>query len=547
MAQAHGDRLTAVDASFLAQESQNAHMHIGAVTVFEGPPPAFDDFADHVRGRLHLVPRYRQKLAVPAARDRAAAVGRRPELQPRVPPAPHRAAGARLRGAAAALAARIHSQRLDRDKPLWELWLVQGLEDGRFALISKTHHALVDGVAGVDLATVLFDLEPVPTPMPHEGEPWVPQPEPSAASLAARGVRGLVELPFSLAGRALRARRQARDVAARGARGGRGRRRDRVGGPQPGARHAAERADRPAPAARDDPQRAGRVQARQVRLRRHGQRRRADRRRRRPAALAPVARRPHRGARAARAGPGVDPRRRRARPAGQPARRHARAAAGLRRGPGCPAALRAPGDGRAQGVQAGGRRRGAHERPEPRAADGARAGLADQLLHAPVQPARHQRARARSSRSTRSAASSTTCSPSPSCRATTRSRWRSCPTTAAWTSACSATTTRCPTSTRSARCSRSRATSCSRGPRVRARTGAGLVAQRELRVLGHLLRRPRGRDCPVAGKAARSRSSCRSSPARSALAGAAYRSTACGAGTEVQRAQYPLSLLRWKE
>ena len=101
MAQAHGDRLTAVDASFLAQESQNAHMHIGAVMVFEGPPPAFDDFADHVRGRLHLVPRYRQKLACPAARDRAAAVGRRPDLQPRVPPAPHRAARARQRGPAA--------------------------------------------------------------------------------------------------------------------------------------------------------------------------------------------------------------------------------------------------------------------------------------------------------------------------------------------------------------------------------------------------------------------------------------------------------------
>jgi diacylglycerol O-acyltransferase / wax synthase len=82
---------------------------------------------------------------------------------------------------------------------------VQGLEDGRWGLISKTHHAVVDGIAGVDLATVLFDLEPVPAPMPHEGEPWVPQPEPSGVALAARGVRGLVELPFSLAGKALRA------------------------------------------------------------------------------------------------------------------------------------------------------------------------------------------------------------------------------------------------------------------------------------------------------------------------------------------------------
>jgi diacylglycerol O-acyltransferase / wax synthase len=205
MAQAHGDRLTAVDASFLAQESQNAHMHIGAVMVFEGPPPAFDDFADHVRGRLHLVPRYRQKLAVPPIETGRPLWVDDPsfnlEYHLRHTALPEPGGEDQLR----ALAARIHSQRLDRTKPLWELWLVQGLEDNRFALISKTHHALVDGVAGVDLATVLFDLEPVPPPIPHEGEPWVPQPEPSAAAMAARGVRGLVELPFSLAGRALRA------------------------------------------------------------------------------------------------------------------------------------------------------------------------------------------------------------------------------------------------------------------------------------------------------------------------------------------------------
>ena len=102
-----------------------------------------------------------------------------------------------------ALAARVHSQRLDRSKPLWETWLVQGLEDNRFALISKTHHALVDGVAGVDLATVLFDLEPVPQAAPHEGEPWVPAAEPSAAQLAARGIKGLVRTPFELGGKAL--------------------------------------------------------------------------------------------------------------------------------------------------------------------------------------------------------------------------------------------------------------------------------------------------------------------------------------------------------
>ena len=205
MAQAHGDRLTAVDASFLAQEGQNAHMHIGAVMVFEGPPPAFGAFADHVRGRLHLVPRYRQKLAVPPLETGRPLWVDDPsfnlEYHLRHTALPEPGTEDQLR----ALAARIHSQRLDRTKPLWELWLVQGLADGRFALISKTHHALVDGVAGVDLATVLFDLEPVPPAIPHEGEPWVPQQEPSALAMAARGVRGLAELPFSITNRALRA------------------------------------------------------------------------------------------------------------------------------------------------------------------------------------------------------------------------------------------------------------------------------------------------------------------------------------------------------
>ena len=65
MAQSHGDRLSAVDASFLAQERANSHMHVGAVLIFEGPAPAYDDFLNHIRSRLHLVPRYRHKLAFP--------------------------------------------------------------------------------------------------------------------------------------------------------------------------------------------------------------------------------------------------------------------------------------------------------------------------------------------------------------------------------------------------------------------------------------------------------------------------------------------------
>jgi WS/DGAT/MGAT family acyltransferase len=199
-------------------------MHIGALLLFEGPPPAFRDFANHIRGRLHLVPRYRQKLAVPPLETGRPLWVDDPnfnlEYHVRHTALPAPGSEAQLR----ALAARIHSQRLDRTKPLWECWLVQGLDGGRFALISKTHHALVDGIAGVDLVTVLFDAEPVPQPIPHEGVPWAPQREPSAAALALRGVNGLARLPFSVAGRALGAARRptASLSAAREAVEGRG-------------------------------------------------------------------------------------------------------------------------------------------------------------------------------------------------------------------------------------------------------------------------------------------------------------------------------------
>src|SRR6185503_4521458 len=205
MAQAHGDRLTAVDASFLAQEVENAHMHVGAVLIFEGPPPDYDDFCNQIRSRLHLVPRYRQKLAFPPLETGRPLWVDDPnfnlQYHVRHTALPSPGSEEQLR----ALAARVHSQRLDRSKPLWETWLVQGLEGNRFALISKTHHALVDGVSGVDLATVLFDVAPVPTPVPHEGEPWSPQSEPSALQMAARGIKSLAKAPIDLTGKALSA------------------------------------------------------------------------------------------------------------------------------------------------------------------------------------------------------------------------------------------------------------------------------------------------------------------------------------------------------
>ena len=132
-------------------------------------------------------------------------MGRRPELQPRYHvrhtalPAPGTEEQLFL------LASRIASQQLDRSRPLWENWLVEGLADGRFALISKTHHSLVDGVSGVDLATVLFDLErePQPDSQAEDLEPWRPQREPSGAELVVAGLRGMVTTTAALMTKAI--------------------------------------------------------------------------------------------------------------------------------------------------------------------------------------------------------------------------------------------------------------------------------------------------------------------------------------------------------
>jgi diacylglycerol O-acyltransferase len=197
MAQRHLDRLSAVDVAFLTQEGPNTHMHIGGVGVFEGPPPDYDDLCHHIESRLHLVPRYRHKIAEPRLE-----AGRplwiddptfniRYHLRHTALPAP--GGDEELM----ALTARIFSQRLDRAKPLWELWLVEQVDGDRFALISKVHHSLIDGVAGADLMTVLFDLDPEAPRL--EPEPWFPHREPTAAELVAAGAGGLVRTATGLA------------------------------------------------------------------------------------------------------------------------------------------------------------------------------------------------------------------------------------------------------------------------------------------------------------------------------------------------------------
>ena len=205
MPQRHLDRLSSIDASFLHQEGPTSHMHIGGVLIFQGPPPPFVDYLNHVRSRLHLVPRYRQKLATPPLESGRQLWVDDPDfnieyhVRHTALPAPGSEEQLFL------LTSRIASQQLDRDKPLWENWLVEGLEGDRFAVISKTHHSLVDGVSGVDLATVMFDLEPDP-PAPQEDlEPWRPQREPSSVELVAAGVRGMLGTTAGIMTRAVSA------------------------------------------------------------------------------------------------------------------------------------------------------------------------------------------------------------------------------------------------------------------------------------------------------------------------------------------------------
>src|SRR3954449_7524297 len=174
------DRLTGLDASFLALENNGAHMHVGSVLVFEGPAPDYEDFVARIVRGLHLVPRYRQKLAFPPFGLARPLWVDDPHFNAhyhvRHTALPEPAGDDELRR----LAGRLFAQQLDRDKPLWEMWLVDTMADGRFALICKTHHALVDGISGVDILTVLFALAP-DAPGPEPGPAWSPRPTPTAA------------------------------------------------------------------------------------------------------------------------------------------------------------------------------------------------------------------------------------------------------------------------------------------------------------------------------------------------------------------------------
>ncbi len=209
------DRLTGLDSSFLHLEHDATHMHVAACAVVEGPPPGYDELVEAIGSRLHLVPRYRQRLAfVPLEQGRPVWVDD-----------PHFNARFHIRHTALPrpggdeelkrLAGRVFSQSLDRSKPLWELWLVEGLADGRFALLTKTHHALVDGISGVDIMTVLFDTSPDPAPVAPPEHEWVPRPPPSDAQLLADALLERATVPGELARGVRAAFRGPRQLAER--------------------------------------------------------------------------------------------------------------------------------------------------------------------------------------------------------------------------------------------------------------------------------------------------------------------------------------------
>jgi WS/DGAT/MGAT family acyltransferase len=213
------DRLNPLDALFIDAEDEDRHtsMAIASLAVFEGPSPSHDEFLTFLSGRLPLVPRYRQKLRTVPFRLGRPVWADDPDFDLRYHvrrtalPAP--GGDQQL----SQLMARVMSQRLDRDFPLWEYWLVEGLAQGRWAVITKLHHCMADGILGTDLYRVIFDASPEPSPPVADDRTVDPGPEPvllasqAVLELALLPVRGALALRGAMADPS-RAIRQAADT-----------------------------------------------------------------------------------------------------------------------------------------------------------------------------------------------------------------------------------------------------------------------------------------------------------------------------------------------
>jgi WS/DGAT/MGAT family acyltransferase len=205
------ERLSSLDSLFLELEDRATHMHVGAVAVFEGKAPPYSDFLQLIEARLDQVPRYRQRVQfVPFKQGRPVWIDESQfdlEYHVRHTALPAPGGDEDLKR----LAGRLFSQALDRDKPLWELWLVEGLDQGRFAVISKTHHCMLDGISGIDLATVLLDTEPS-TDAPAAPAEWTPRAPPKTSELLAVSLKEQITNPIQVVREALRSNNDARKL-----------------------------------------------------------------------------------------------------------------------------------------------------------------------------------------------------------------------------------------------------------------------------------------------------------------------------------------------
>ncbi|HEU4421422.1 MAG TPA: wax ester/triacylglycerol synthase family O-acyltransferase [Pilimelia sp.] len=187
------NQMNALDAGFYFAEDENAPLHVGAVMVFEGPPPSYGDLIRALLAKLPKAPRYRQRVRTsPLHLSRPVWMDDEHfqilyHVRHTAVPAP--GGPEQLRN----LAGRVFAQRLDLSKPLWELWLVEGLENGRWALISKTHHCMVDGIAGTDLMQALMDLR-ADAELPEVTE-WRPEPPPAGPTLSLGSLFDVVTWP----------------------------------------------------------------------------------------------------------------------------------------------------------------------------------------------------------------------------------------------------------------------------------------------------------------------------------------------------------------
>jgi WS/DGAT/MGAT family acyltransferase len=191
------ERMNTLDAGFFFAEHARVPMHLGALALFDGPAPSYQDLVGLYAARLSRVPRYRQVVRTaplqmfrPAwADDEHFEIGQ--HVRHAAVPKPGRALQLHH------LAGKIYAQPLDRSRPLWEAWLLEGIEAGRWAILSKVHHCMVDGIGGTDLMTEVFDLRP-DSGLPVRPPVWQPQPGPALAVALAGDLRDAVTWPLRL-------------------------------------------------------------------------------------------------------------------------------------------------------------------------------------------------------------------------------------------------------------------------------------------------------------------------------------------------------------